>query len=455
MSALLATLGCFVLMGAFFWVDRKRSADVSAAVWIPFFWMFFAGSRFASQWLSLGAPESVGAEVYSDGSPIDRNVFLTLVVLALWVLVRRNIDWKAFLSKNAWVVIFFLFCALSAAWSDDPFVSLKRFVKGVGNLAIALVLLTERHPQQALGVVLRRLAFVLVPLSILFIKYFPDLGRAYHMGVPMFTGVAFQKNSLGQLCMVLAVYFSWALLLRRSSLRTGSQAPPSDRIVAPIMLTMLAWLLHMAQSATALALTVGAVGFFIVARMPRLEQHPRRLVTLGLTLIVAIPTLEYFFNVKDRAIRMLGREPDLTDRAPVWRMVLDMVPNTWVGAGYETFWSGQRMYHIWEKVGGILQAHNGYIDMYANLGLVGVGMLLIAVLVGLVYAVRELRTNYANAVLRIAFILVALIYNYTEAAFKPLNNVFILLLYCIVELRPRQPAARSLPQSTHWIPSRP
>ena len=44
---------------------------------------------------------------------------------------------------------------------------------------MVLVILTEKRPYEAVGVILRRLAFLLLPLSVLFIRYYPDLGREY------------------------------------------------------------------------------------------------------------------------------------------------------------------------------------------------------------------------------------------------------------------------------------
>ena len=41
-----------------FWVDRKRSEDISSALWIPLIWMLLAGSRYVSQWLNLGSPST-------------------------------------------------------------------------------------------------------------------------------------------------------------------------------------------------------------------------------------------------------------------------------------------------------------------------------------------------------------------------------------------------------------
>ena len=440
----LATLICILGIAYLFWIDRKQAEGVSTAAWIPLIWMLFAGSRFPSQWLDLGSPVALAAEAYNDGSPIDRNVFLVLFIAGVWVLFQRRLNWRALFVDNAWVWLFFLYAAVSVSWSDDPFIAFKRWVKGFGGLVMALVILTDPRPYEALALVLRRMAYVLLPLSVLFIKYFPDLGREYHMGIPMYTGVAFQKNTLGQLCLLLGIYFCWELLLRRKNPATqGRQVPLTINL---FVLPALVWLLYMAQSATSLALMFFAVAFFLLVRLPSFAKHPGRLLGMGVLIVATLGFLEAQFEIKDSFIRLLGREPDLTDRAPVWELVLSMVPHPLVGAGYESFWSGDRLIYIWQHLGfesgGIIQAHNGYIETYLNLGLIGVALLGISIVAGLLKARRQLNSEYTYAVLRIAFILTAVIYNYTEAAYKPLNNVFVLLLFSILDVRGREEATR-------------
>jgi len=436
MTPHLATLLCFLCIAYLFWVDRKQAEGVSGAAWIPLLWMFFAGSRFASQWLNLGSPDLLSADVYDEGNPLNRSVFLGLFIAGVVVLGQRKVDWPAVLKENPWLFLFFLFAAISALWADDPALSLKRWVKGAGDVVMALILLTEKRPYQALGFVLRRLAYVLLPLSVLFIKYYPDLGRAYdRIGTMMFTGVTTQKNLLGQLCLLLGLYFAWELLFRRLKPVSSEGRIPAP--VSLIILPTLLWLLFKSQSATSLAALVGAISFLLVARLPFFSRSPRRILGAGLFAAAAIGLLEYALGVKEWVIRLLGREPDLTERTPMWEMLLKMAPNPWVGTGYETFWSGDRLKEIWTRMGhtssGFIQAHNGYIDTYLNLGIIGVSLIVIAIVAGLVKAQKQLEHQYAYAVLRIALILVAVAYNYTEAAFKPVNNVFVLLLIGILE----------------------
>jgi O-antigen ligase len=433
-----AALTCALFIAYLLWFDRRRRDEVSAAVWIPILWMLFAGSRYLSQWLDIGHAVTMTAEDYSEGSPLDRVVFLALTLAACWVLVWRRLDWLRLIGRNKWILLFFMFGVISLLWADDPLVAFKRWVKGFGNLAMALVLLSERRPYEALGFALRRLAFVLIPLSVLFIRFYPELGRTYHHGTPMFTGVAFSKNSLGQLCLLLGTYFCWEIVFRRLKLTT--QITWVRLLIYLVILGMIAWILLIADSATSLALMLAAACIMALARLPAMVRQPPLFIGMVIVGALVLGLLEWLFGIKAQVIQLLGRDPDLTSRTPVWRMLIDMVENPWIGAGYEMFWSGERLTAIWARMGfeagGIIQAHNGYIETYLNLGIIGVLLLVFGILAGLLDAASQLRhrSEYAHAMLRISFILLALVYNYTEAAYKPLNNVFVLLLFSIIHV---------------------
>jgi len=85
----LGTLVCAAGIFLLFWLDRDGAPEVSHALWIPFAWMFLAGSRMVTEWLNPGAePEST--DVLYDGSPLDRFVITALLLVGLAVLLRRG-----------------------------------------------------------------------------------------------------------------------------------------------------------------------------------------------------------------------------------------------------------------------------------------------------------------------------------------------------------------------------
>src|SRR5205085_1121827 len=93
--------------------------------------------------------------------------------------------------------------------------------------------------------------FLLIPTSVLFIKYYPDIGRAYDrwLGTPFYHGVTTEKNSLGRDLLVFGLGSVWSLFeaFRHPTHRNR------QLVAHGIVLVMIGWLFHMANSATSLS----------------------------------------------------------------------------------------------------------------------------------------------------------------------------------------------------------
>jgi exopolysaccharide production protein ExoQ len=427
------TLVCFLFIFFLFLNDRqKKNHAPSVALWIPITWMFLAGSRYVSAWLNLGQPIRA-AFTYDEGSPIDAVAFSLLIAAGAFVLLRRKVDWGRLLVENKWICLYFFYCGLSIAWSDNSLVSFKRFIKELGNLIMVLVILTEKRPYEAVGVILRRLIFLWLPLSVLFIRYYPELGRGYTIaGGQMFTGIGHQKNDLGSMCLISGIYFAWIFLLKREE---GFNWGKRINISNFILIGMVIWLLNMSQSATSLACLVVAVGLFFVSSIKSIERKPGRIIVLMMVAASIFFVLDETLDVGDIVIKALGRDESLTTRVPAWKLLEEVYTNPIVGTGFMSFWSGERLYRVWAKLGStIIQAHNGYLEQYLNLGYIGVAFIGIIMFSGLLKARRHLNFDYPAAMLRLCFISIAVFYNYTEAAFYGINNLWLLLLFGIIEV---------------------
>jgi O-antigen ligase len=344
--------------------------------------------------------------------------------------------------QNKLIVLYLLYCFSSIAWSDEPFILVKRWIKDLGNPIMALVLLTEARPYEAVGITLRRLAFLLLPLSALFVRYFPDMGRSYkNDGSPMFTGVGHQKNDLGLMCLCAGMYLSWKLLQRRTGTRAAAE--PIDRYDV-ILIGMLMWLLRMSDSQTSLSCLVVVTLLLLLARVAPVASKPARLIPIIVTAAVLFMVIEPTFHVKDQILAMLGRDPSLTSRVDLWDVVNKQASNPLLGAGFMSFWAGDRMVAIWAALGpGINQAHNGYLEQYVNLGYVGVFFIVAIMAAALFNIRRHLETDPAAALLRVSFLVAAALYNYTEASFYGINNMWVLLLIASIDVQGLQPADAS------------
>lgn len=438
MNAIVGTIAVVIIAGVLCWLDPPEYR-VTPAMWLPYIWLLIASSRPLSNWLSLSSPGGF-SEAYVDGSPLDRAVLTVLLGLCLYVLSRRWKRAKSILLANAAILIFFGYCLVSLLWCDYPFVSFKRWIRSIGDIAVILVVLTETNWLDAFKWLFTRIAYVLVPLSIVLIRFVPSLGRAYSRGgAPEWTGVGTDKNALGMLCMIYGVALLWQGI---SIYRTRGSTRTRKLRATVVALLMVLYLLLVVNSQTALACFLMAS---LLVAMISFGFRNRKLVTLVAVSMLAVSFCVLFLGIGGGALSAIGRDATLTGRTDVWKVVLPYATNSWIGAGYENFWVGQRYQLFQQLLGGLNQAHNGYIEVYLNLGWIGLALLGGVIVAGYRNIMRGLGNRSENS-LRLAFFFICLVYNFTEASFKMQSPVWIFFLLAVVALpapRFRHKAAES------------
>jgi exopolysaccharide production protein ExoQ len=269
-------LASLIYVAFIFWLFRRHSKEgqhVSRALWIPFLWIGIKASRPIVYWFASGTA-AAGAADATDGDPFDRNMDIVLMALGIMTLGRRRINWDDVFHECRWLILFYIYLLLSTIWSDYTFIAFKRWVRDVGDVVMVLVILTEPDPVQAFRWVFLRCTYVLVPVSVLFIKYYPDLGRYYSYWTweTVYCGIASGKNQLGALAMWGGLVLLWNvadIFPQKGDRLTWKYVRQNLRNIWAEMLVfgMCIWLLHLADSSTALGSFVVAVAVFLGSRL--------------------------------------------------------------------------------------------------------------------------------------------------------------------------------------------
>ena len=415
--------------------DIRQRPDVSGALWLPLIWLVLTCSRGLSQWLNIfGLPVS-GAASVEEGSPLDASFFFILIAVGVYVLSKRGVRLSEIVGNNQWLTIFLLYCLVSIIWSDFPFVAFKRWIKILGHPIMALVILTEPDPEEAVKRLMKRCAYIVVPVSILFIKYYPAWGRGYddYTGTQMINGIAVGKNMLGADCLILGFFFFWYLLQTWKTDRSIWRRKEL-RLIAGFLIGIW-WLFSQAHSATSFTCLV--IGILVVFFVGIRSVNKSLIGTYMLAALITIVIAELAFGISARFSESLGRGSSLSGRTELWTGLLALHTNAIFGTGFESFWLGERP----NQLEGIFffipnEAHNGYLEIYLTLGLIGV-FLLLGLFLATFWKIRaELFSNFEMGRYRLGFFAAVILYNWTEAAFKTVNPIWF-VFYLIAMDYPR------------------
>jgi O-antigen ligase len=309
------------------------------------------------------------------------------------------------------------------------------------------IILTDHNYVSAFIKMFRIGSYILLPMSIILVKYFRNYGVSYdYTGeVEMWIGVTTHKNSLGQLVCIFCLFFLWNYL---------SKTMKTKLYDIPIFLIGLLLLNGSVSSTSRTSLTVFIIGsfFLILTRVMKEKTFILNLMTYSFFAIMIIGTTLsqhlFAYNFIPFVIAKTGGDPTLTGRTYLWDALIEIGKNNWIfGTGFGGFWIGEYANDLWKiftwNPG---QAHNGYIDVYIDVGIVGICLLAIMILVTYRAIIKSISAGSEFAKLRFAIFITVLIYNFTESSFlKPTSFLWFTFLLIAVQ------TAENIPEKVEEI----
>jgi O-antigen ligase len=296
---------------------------------------------------------------------------------------------------------------------------------------MAFLVLSEWDPRQAMQCVIRRTSYILIPFSLLLIKYFPEYGRQYAhwSGGEMWAGVTTQKNGLGRLCLISAFFLIWTLIRRWKGrdIPVGKYQTLANVFVLSVTLYLLKGPPG-AYSASAIGALAG--GLATLVGLIWMQKHRIHLGANTLTIIMALVIV---YGVAAPLLgglgsgglsSALGRDTTLTGRTEVWAQLVPLAMRQPIlGGGFGSMWTPRtRAFYK------ISEGHNGYLDVLLELGFVGMAFVSMFLLSSCRKAHRELTHDFDWGSLWICYLLMAGFHNVTETSFSSLTSYLTAVL---------------------------
>lgn len=383
-------------------VKRTRITSFYVVAHVTFFLYLF----FLFYGTSLPFQEKItDVDEISTSNIVNQVVYTFLFLAALYSIIPK---WNFIISlirKEKLFFIFVLWCSLTMAWSQFPFITFKRLFQYFTSYFVFLSILSHiGSPNQTFKYFKVLLSFyVVVSLASIFTvpAAIDDYGS--------WRGLASSKNHLGQMSLISILFFSH--FVGNSTLKL--------KIFYGILLVMALILFIGSSSFTSLLTLLLIIGLVAGQYFDKLFENARigrTVSTITSLFIVSMIALILFLapGLMAGVVGGAGKDLTLTGRTELWHDVFQYAKRHLIlGCGFQGFWvldsmQIQNLYqtYIWLPI----QAHNGYLDIINETGLIGLFLFLMTA-IKYFMGLRKMHQGYFWKWLVVA----ALVVNLTES----------------------------------------
>jgi len=368
--------------------------------------------------LTKGANEGDGVDLSSLDLSINAKISLLIYFVTFLLLAVR---WKKTLgtiysNKFLWILIGII--GFSYFWSINPSQTLRFAVYAIGTTGFGLYIATRYTlPEQ-----LELLAWtygLLLTLSILFAVGIPSYGLMSGVHEGAFRGVFTHKNQYGAFMAPGGVVF----------LLNAFQGKKHTWIYWCFLILTCATMV-LSQSTTAIGTFAVMLMLCIVYRVFRWRYEVMISAILAVTM-VGLAGLIYIAGYvgSDSLFDLVGKDVTLSGRTDIWTYVWDQIQlRPWFGYGLAAFWNGYDGPSGYVQLAmriAVIYAHNGFLDIWLSLGLVGLSVFVVGFLSTTIQSLTLLRkTNTPEGFWPLLFLTYILLSNLTEGTISNMNSSF-------------------------------
>ena len=402
--------------------DLRSSAVVLLLVGV----LLLSSGAFAPLWTDTSSFDHA-----AEGSPALQLLWAMLYVVLAGLVVPHLGEIGAFLRFNRAMVLLVALCFFSAIWSEDPLLTLRKSLALTGT-TLAGILLAWRYDLRDQVRLIATVLGIVALASLVAGIAFPSLFPATEFSATAWNGVFSHKNLLGRSMCLGTVAF---LTLERRTL--------AETLFSFSGATLCFAMLLLSHSQTALLVLVAMVFLMGVAMFLRVEWR-QALGSLMLSALASVPIAWIVAAHNTDIFALLGRDSTLTGRTRIWQLaLLSIGRRPWLGYGYGAFWwvsreSRQALALLHYQTP---HAHNAFLDLALQLGIVGLAAFLLLWLFAMLAAVHHLRSCTGQAaqwpLLCLTF---AFLYSFSESSLPATNSLLWILFTaaCVSTVRERQ-----------------
>ncbi|MEH2394634.1 MAG: O-antigen ligase family protein [Nostoc sp.] len=340
--------------------------------------------------------------------------FTYIVSLSLIALRWKKVTYVFSRDKFIWALIGV--CALSSFWSLDPDTTVRRVFALAATTTFGLYLASRYTLKEQLKLCAYMLGFSAV-MCFLFVIFLPQYGLGNDVDGAGWRGIYPSKNSLGETFVLGAAIFFFQAMTNQE-----------NRWISWLGYVTSGVLIFFSKSTTSMVnfiiITAAVVIYYRILHLKYKVMIP--ILTFISTIAIAFYT--WFLSEADTILGSVGKDTTLTGRSEIWSAVLEMIAKKpLLGYGYGAFWieNNSESTIVQQTIQwNAPNSHNGFLDLWLQLGLLGFSVFLIGFVINLLKAIYLIRWNQTSESLwLLVYFTVIILTNLAETTFLEQNSV--------------------------------
>ena len=364
--------------------------------------------------------------------------WLLVLSMALFVVIRRlRLAQLVAQQVNLGMILILCWMMASALWSPDPMFTITQGICIVGVSLIAFAFsLTAWHRGRFEWVMAGTTMLLIVASAVVCVlapdisihksgdRFDPSLSNAWH-------GVTYQKNALGRLCALGVILWSYLWLTRSLHWAVGLGS-----------ISLCFFVLLQSRSNTSLMLALLSIPLMAVILRPMLKVGWLANKLMFGAIVIGVPVAIYLVvltSAFEWVGPMFGKGTSFTGRTFTWEaMVGEIGKHPIIGIGFSSFWRGPGSPAdvIVEQVRwNVNSAHNGFLDVTNELGLVGLALLLLFLALHTAALSALARFDRRRFALHAGLFLFLVLSNIGESGFfRTVTTVHLVMMFSSLEV---------------------
>lgn len=360
-------------------------------------------------------PESSIVNIVTDG---------ILLLMALITIVGKKKQFYELVNKEIFLVAIVILCFISISWSYLPMVTAKRAIRTAVIYICSAAFIVNTENEEERIKYLYKISWVYIIITLLSVFLFEGAKDSFGN----YTGLSDQKNQLGQI-LFASIFCCYAGIVQSK----GS----GKKLVLTLNLFFIFIGCYLIVNTNSITSLICLILVFLIIMTKYLDYifKSKSLKNIFITLLlcffcsISIIMTLYFKNSINTLLTMIGRDLTFSDRITLWQFIFNEIKqHPILGIGYQAFWvvgSIKREMIIDTFQFYPFGAHNGYLDLLNELGILGLSTIVIMI-IRYFYFNNQLRSHKILHIFVLSFLFLNLQESAILSPYSKINTIFII-----------------------------